>query len=39
MAESIGAAAVVASLVYLSLQIRASTRAAAVESTLQTIRR
>ncbi|MBW2423751.1 MAG: hypothetical protein JRG86_05855 [Deltaproteobacteria bacterium] len=38
IAESIGAAAVVASLVYLSLQIRASTRASAVESKLQTTR-
>ena len=38
VAEAIGAAAVVASLLYLALQIRASTRASAVESKLQTTR-
>lgn len=38
VSEAVGAAAVVASLLYLAVQIRASTRASAVESKLQTTR-
>ena len=38
IAEAVGAIAVVASLLYLAVQIRASTRASAVESKLQTTR-
>ncbi len=38
VAEALGAAGVIASLLYLAIQVRASTRASAVEAKLQSTR-